>query len=247
MRPKKVTPGWRLTTPNAVRLQGCDRLRLGQDRRPDRRRPRDRRADGSTIRLRPAPVGRAPPATAGGTRPHPAGLSEYGAVWGSRSGSLIATSACSGSRSPNALARSTARPACPWAHRCLLPIGRACGPLSPPLGNRGGSGRLGPFEPPGTQGAHAARSSPNDSLQIRRWFSVSHLVRMLLLDGGAKGTRTPDLLVANETRYRLRHSPATGWADQHRDFTTVTRKQTSAFPGQRSRSRSPTPRPEHPQ
>jgi hypothetical protein len=135
----------------------------------------------------------------------------------------------------------------PVAHRCLLPIGRACGPLSPPLGNRGGSGRLGPFEPPGTQGAHAARSSPNDSLQIRRWFSVSHLVRMLLLDGGAKGTRTPDLLVANETRYRLRHSPATGWADQHRDFTTVTRKQTSAFPRQRSRSRSPTPRPEHPQ
>jgi hypothetical protein len=27
-------------------------------------------------------------------------------------------------------------------------------------------------------------------------------------NGGAKGTRTPDLLVANETRYRLRHSPA---------------------------------------
>jgi hypothetical protein len=26
--------------------------------------------------------------------------------------------------------------------------------------------------------------------------------------GGAKGIRTPDLLVANETRYRLRHSPA---------------------------------------
>ena len=39
--------------------------------------------------------------------------------------------------------------------------------------------------------------------------------------GGAKGTRTPDLLVANETRYQLRHSPAeTGRADQHRDFTT---------------------------
>jgi hypothetical protein len=29
-----------------------------------------------------------------------------------------------------------------------------------------------------------------------------------ILDGGAKGTRTPDLLVANETRYQLRHSPA---------------------------------------
>jgi hypothetical protein len=27
-------------------------------------------------------------------------------------------------------------------------------------------------------------------------------------ESGAKGTRTPDLLVANETRYRLRHSPA---------------------------------------
>src|SRR3954454_3385820 len=31
-----------------------------------------------------------------------------------------------------------------------------------------------------------------------RWCSV----------GGAKGIRTPDLLVANETRYQLRHSPA---------------------------------------
>ena len=29
-----------------------------------------------------------------------------------------------------------------------------------------------------------------------------------VMDGGAKGTRTPDLLVANETRYQLRHSPA---------------------------------------
>ena len=27
------------------------------------------------------------------------------------------------------------------------------------------------------------------------------------LDGGAKGIRTPDLLIANETRYQLRHSP----------------------------------------
>ena len=28
-----------------------------------------------------------------------------------------------------------------------------------------------------------------------------------LLMGGAKGIRTPDLLIANETRYQLRHSP----------------------------------------
>lgn len=26
-------------------------------------------------------------------------------------------------------------------------------------------------------------------------------------NGGAKGIRTPDLLIANETRYQLRHSP----------------------------------------
>ena len=32
--------------------------------------------------------------------------------------------------------------------------------------------------------------------------------RRLFLVGGAKGIRTPDLLVANETRYQLRHSPA---------------------------------------
>ena len=38
--------------------------------------------------------------------------------------------------------------------------------------------------------------------------------------GGAEGIRTPDLLVANETRYRLRHSPADRLrADQHADFT----------------------------
>ena len=37
---------------------------------------------------------------------------------------------------------------------------------------------------------------------------------------GAKGIRTPDLLVANETRYRLRHSPEDRLrADQHADFT----------------------------
>lgn len=47
--------------------------------------------------------------------------------------------------------------------------------------------------------------------------------------GGAKGTRTPDLLVANETRYQLRHSPADRWADQHRDFTTVRPRLTCAF------------------
>jgi hypothetical protein len=37
-------------------------------------------------------------------------------------------------------------------------------------------------------------------------------------ESGAKGTRTPDLLVANETRYQLRHSPA----DRGRPISTET-------------------------
>ena len=32
-------------------------------------------------------------------------------------------------------------------------------------------------------------------------------VRRGSLVGGAEGIRTPDLLIANETRYQLRHSP----------------------------------------
>ena len=31
--------------------------------------------------------------------------------------------------------------------------------------------------------------------------------RTAILIGGAEGIRTPDLLIANETRYQLRHSP----------------------------------------
>jgi hypothetical protein len=34
-------------------------------------------------------------------------------------------------------------------------------------------------------------------------------VRRSVSGGGAEGTRTPDLLIANETRYQLRHSPGT--------------------------------------
>lgn len=30
--------------------------------------------------------------------------------------------------------------------------------------------------------------------------------------GGARGIRTPDLLIANETRYQLRHSPMGGFS-----------------------------------
>ena len=51
--------------------RGVDRLRHGRDRRPGRRRPGDRGADASLVRLRSAPTGRAPAAAAGRTRPHP--------------------------------------------------------------------------------------------------------------------------------------------------------------------------------
>ena len=37
--------------------------------------------------------------------------------------------------------------------------------------------------------------------------------------GGAEGIRTPDLLIANETRYQLRHSPGTEGRLQHRAGT----------------------------
>jgi Phage integrase family len=46
----------------------------------------------------------------------------------------------------------------------------------------------------GHTGAHAAWSSPNNTLQIRERFSVSHLVRALLLDGGAKGDWLHDIV-----------------------------------------------------
>ena len=39
MRPREVALGWRPTTPNAVRRLACGSVRLGRDRRPDRRRP----------------------------------------------------------------------------------------------------------------------------------------------------------------------------------------------------------------
>lgn len=35
-------------------------------------------------------------------------------------------------------------------------------------------------------------------------------MRTGFLSGGAEGIRTPDLLIANETRYQLRHSPKRG-------------------------------------
>ena len=144
-----------------------------------------------------------------------------------------------GVHSPGALPHTNAPPE---VARVGLTAPTAC---TPPSAAAAGAG-LDRLNRRGHTGAHAAWSSPNDTWQIRERFSVSHLVRALLLDGGAKGTRTPDLLVANETRYQLRHSPADRWADQHRDFTTVRPRQTCAFRRLRHRSRCLWKPPERP-
>jgi len=40
--------------------------------------------------------------------------------------------------------------------------------------------------------------------------------------GGAEGIRTPDLLIANETRYQLRHSPKlTSYDASRKDITQI--------------------------
>jgi integrase len=66
----------------------------------------------------------------------------------------------------------------------------------------------------GAQGDPAAESQePEPAADLS-----SDLVRPAFEMSGAKGTRTPDLLVANETRYRLRHSPA----DRGGPISTVT-------------------------
>ena len=50
------------------------------------------------------------------------------------------------------------------------------------------------------------RTSPFDRQRhTKRRARAAHAVRAT--DCGAKGIRTPDLLIANETRYQLRHSP----------------------------------------
>jgi hypothetical protein len=40
--------------------------------------------------------------------------------------------------------------------------------------------------------------------------------------GGAEGIRTPDLLIANETRYQLRHSPMAAGEPVHRVGKDIT-------------------------
>ncbi len=74
--------------------------------------------------------------------------------------------------------------------------------------HRGRQGTLHPTRHPGPETAF-----PQVRLSVR---------------GGAEGIRTPDLLIANETRYQLRHSPIAS--------TTVNRRETLASAGSRAES-----------
>jgi hypothetical protein len=111
--------------------RGLDRRRVGRDRRPDRRRPGDCRADASVVRLRPAPAGRAPPAAAGrtGSLPtrlpggNPAGCAVQGCRWCCQP--VPARGGQNASRQPVRL------PAFRRTRRCRLQIGPRCGPKWP--------------------------------------------------------------------------------------------------------------------
>jgi hypothetical protein len=117
-------------------------------------------------------------------------------------------------------------------HSCSGPVGGRWS--SPDLLRRGGPKCL----TIATLGAHARVQSCSPAQESKRPSQSD------ILAGGAKGTRTPDLLVANETRYQLRHSPADRRADQHRDFTTVKPRRTCAFLRLRPPSQSLAPPPE---
>ena len=60
----------------------------------------------------------------------------------------------------------------------------------------------------GTHGAHVRARRTRDAASGNEKGTVPAGGRRCL-SGGAEGIRTPDLLIANETRYQLRHSPET--------------------------------------
>jgi hypothetical protein len=72
--------------------------------------------------------------------------------------------------------------------------------------DRAGLARLN--QAPGCTGGARESETAESQVGDLEEDSSSGLARPPFEAGGAKGTRTPDLLVANETRYRLRHSPA---------------------------------------
>ena len=70
--------------------------------------------------------------------------------------------------------------------------------------DRAGQDRL---NAPGYTGVHEPRSGTNDNDETPPAQPVQ-AGRTGFPSGGAEGIRTPGLLIANETRYQLRHSPA---------------------------------------
>jgi integrase len=65
----------------------------------------------------------------------------------------------------------------------------------------------------GAPGGHRAKRRANHSGETRAILAAFSQVRTGFAGGGAEGIRTPDLLIANETRYQLRHSPGSERAE----------------------------------
>ena len=99
-------------------------------------------------------------------------------------------------RSPSlAGGRGLRRPEHPWSHKQPGPV-TVSGP--PPTAQPG---------PAGARNASGAKQHANrHNTNAPRHTKNRHPDRMSAR-GGARGIRTPDLLIANETRYQLRHSP----------------------------------------
>ena len=85
----------------------------------------------------------------------------------------------------------------------------------------------------GHTGGHGAWLSPNDILQIRERFSVSHLVRACYWMVELRGLEPLTFSLRTRRATSCAIAPRIGVADQHRDFTTVTRRRPGAIRRQR--------------
>ena len=93
-----------------------------------------------------------------------------------------------------------------------LPVQRAAPegvqPLPAPPRHPRRPGGSGPSERSGVHGGYTNRGREPMTTTKPRPVSRVQAGRTGFPSGGAEGIRTPDLLIANETRYQLRHSPA---------------------------------------
>ena len=99
--------------------------------------------------------------------------------------------------------RALRRPEHPWSHKQPGPV-TAGGP--PPTGTHSGRAPQSiTTERPEHQRRHKQHN--NQAPQHHTWHTKNRHPDRMSACGGARGIRTPDLLIANETRYQLRHSP----------------------------------------